>query len=88
MKESLELSDFHNGLWASALSGASGTAMFWWWERLDQRNHYHHYRPLADFVADIPWTTAGLQSAQVCALRFAYPRARTGRPKPGLPMVV
>ncbi|MHC4400945.1 MAG: apiosidase-like domain-containing protein [Planctomycetota bacterium] len=68
MKESSEVIDFHNGLWASALSGTSGTAMFWWWDRLDQRNHYRHYRPLADFVADVPWTTAGLQPARVHAL--------------------
>jgi hypothetical protein len=65
MNESSEVVDFHNGLWASALSGTSGTAMFWWWDRLDRRNHYRHYRPLADFVADIPWTTAGLQPARV-----------------------
>ena len=56
-----EIVDFHNALWASALSGTSGTALFWWWDRLDPRNHYPHYRPLADFVADIPWTTARLQ---------------------------
>jgi hypothetical protein len=68
MKDSPAVIDFHNGLWASALSGASGTAMFWWWERLDQRSHYRHYRPLANFVADIPWTTAGLQSARVRAV--------------------
>jgi hypothetical protein len=29
---------------------------------LDPRNHYPHYRPLADFVADIPWTTAKLRA--------------------------
>jgi hypothetical protein len=68
MQESRDLSDFHNGLWASALSGVSGTAMAWWWERLEMRDHYHHYRPLADFVADIPWTTAGLQTAQAQAI--------------------
>lgn len=62
MLNSPELVDFHNGLWASALSGASGTAMFWWWERLDTRNHYPVYRPLADFLADIPWTSAQLRT--------------------------
>ncbi|MBM4093391.1 MAG: hypothetical protein FJ276_28865 [Planctomycetes bacterium] len=61
MRDSNSLADFHNGLWASALSGASGTAMFWWWERLDQKNAYPHYRPLSSFLADIPWTTARLQ---------------------------
>ncbi|MCL4201868.1 MAG: DUF5060 domain-containing protein [Pirellulaceae bacterium] len=61
MRESPEILDFHHAIWASALSGTSGTALFWWWDRLDPRNHYPHYRPLADFVADIPWTTANLR---------------------------
>ena len=65
MRDSRELVDFHNGLWASALSGVSGTAAFWWWERLDQRDAYPLYRPLADFLAGIPWTTAGLRPAEV-----------------------
>ncbi len=65
MQESAAVVDFHNAIWASALSGTSGTAMFWWWERLDQRDHYPHYRPLADFLAGIPWTTANLQRASV-----------------------
>lgn len=68
MRASFEVLDFHNALWASALSGVSGTAMFWWWERLDQRNHYSHYRPLAGFVADIPWTTARLRPANIHTL--------------------
>lgn len=61
MQQSDQVVDFHNAIWASALSGSSGTVLFWWWDRLDQRNHYPHYRPLADFLADVPWTTAGLQ---------------------------
>jgi hypothetical protein len=60
MRESPEIVDFHNALWASALSGTSGTALYWWWDRLDPRNHVAHYRPLADYLADIPWTTAAL----------------------------
>jgi hypothetical protein len=68
MNESPTVIDFHNALWASALAGTSGTAMFWWWDRLDRRDHYGHYRPLANFVADIPWTTAGLQPARVRTL--------------------
>jgi hypothetical protein len=62
MERSESLVDFHNGLWASALSGTSGTAIYWWWDRLDKRNVYPLYRPLADFVAGIPWTTAKLQT--------------------------
>ncbi|MHC4404517.1 MAG: DUF5060 domain-containing protein [Planctomycetota bacterium] len=63
MNESGSLADFHNGLWASALSGTSGTCLFWWWDRLDRRNAYGHYRPLAAFLADVPWTTAGFKAA-------------------------
>jgi len=63
MKTSDQVIDFHNALWASSLSGASGTCLFWWWDRLDQRNAYGEYRPLGMFLADIPWTTAGLRQA-------------------------
>ena len=62
MQESREIIDFHHATWASTLSGLSGTALFWWWDRLDPRDHYPHYRPLADYVADIPWTTARLRA--------------------------
>jgi len=60
MRESREIVDFHNALWASALSGTSGTALYWWWDRREPRNHVEHYRPLADYLAGIPWTTAAL----------------------------
>ncbi len=73
MRSSREIVDFHNGLWASALSGTSGTALFWWWDRLDARNHYPHYRLLADFLADVPWTTARLQQTTATA---SGPRVR------------
>lgn len=63
MKEDKDLVHFHNILWTSALSGAAGTAQLWWWEQLDQQNAYRHYRPLAAFLADIPFTTAGLKEA-------------------------
>lgn len=51
----------HNSLWASTFSGLSGTAMFWWWEKFDQMDAYQHYRPLARFVADIPFLATQLQ---------------------------
>jgi hypothetical protein len=63
MKADAELVHFHNSLWASALSGLSGTALFWWWDQLDRMNAYDHYRPLAAFLADVPFTTAGLETA-------------------------
>lgn len=61
MRRSRSLADFHNMLWASALSGTSGTALAWWWERLDERDHYRHYRPLSRFLADVPWTGGELR---------------------------
>lgn len=64
MAQDKQLVHFHNSLWASALSGAASTTMFWWWELLDKMDAYGHYRPLADFLADIPWTTDQLQPVQ------------------------
>jgi hypothetical protein len=52
---------FHNSLWASAFSGLAGTTMFWWWESLDQQDLYYHYRPLAAFLADAPFTSGQFQ---------------------------
>jgi len=62
MKADRELVHFHNALWASAHSGLAGTALFWWWDTLDPMNAYPHYRPLADYLAGIPFTTAGLNA--------------------------
>jgi hypothetical protein len=64
MQESRELVDFHNALWASSLAGASGAAAFWWWDRLDRCEAYPLYRPVAEFLKDIPWTTAKLQKTE------------------------
>lgn len=64
MKTSPELIDVHNALWASALSGASGTALYWWWDRLDPRNVYPLYRPLSRFIADVPWNGGEVQQAR------------------------
>jgi len=61
MKQDGELTHFHNVLWASALSGLSGTALLWWWEQLDIQGAYRHYKPLASFLADVPFTKAGLR---------------------------
>jgi len=59
MKQDREGVHFHNCLWASAFAGSSGTAMFWWWDQLDQQDAYRHYKPLATFLADV--APAGLQ---------------------------
>jgi hypothetical protein len=56
MKKDTEGVHFHTSLWASAFAGTSGTAMFWWWELLDEQNAYEHYRPLSAFLADVSFT--------------------------------
>ncbi|HYW80630.1 MAG TPA: hypothetical protein VE890_13685 [Thermoguttaceae bacterium] len=61
MKQDQLLWHFHNSLWASALSGASGTALFWWWEVLDAQDGYRHYGPLAAFLEDVPFNTTRLE---------------------------
>jgi len=67
MKQDEELSHFHNVLWASALSGVSGTALFWWWKRLDVMGAYTHYHALSSFLADIPFTETKLRQTSAAA---------------------
>jgi len=61
MPQDTELLHFHNSLWASLLSGLSGTTMFWWWDRLDRMDAYPNYRPVAGFAEVIPFTRKTLQ---------------------------
>jgi len=67
MEQDEEFLHFHNMLWASALSGLSGTTLFWWSDELDRKDAYHHYQPLAAFLADIPFTTAKLHDILAAA---------------------
>jgi len=53
MKKDTEGVHFHTSLWASAFAGTSGTAMFWWWELLDEQDAYRHYKPLSAFLTDV-----------------------------------
>ncbi|RPJ27561.1 MAG: hypothetical protein EHM35_14155 [Planctomycetaceae bacterium] len=75
MKQDREGVHFHNCLWASALSGVSGTAMFWWWDQLGRQDAYHHYKPLASFLASfspagLQQTTATISDARVRILGY------------------
>jgi hypothetical protein len=75
MKQDREGVHFHNCLWASALSGVSGTAMFWWWDQLDRQDAYPHYKPLTTFLASfspagLRQTTATTSDARVRILGY------------------
>lgn len=61
MKQDAEGIHFRRTLWASAFSGLSGSAMFWWWETIDQHRLYRHYQPLSDFMNGIPFSTSRLE---------------------------
>ena len=65
MKQDAEGLHFHTSLWSSAFAGTSGTAMFWWWELLDEQDAYRHYRPLSAFMADVCF--AGLRQTNADA---------------------
>ncbi|MBN1818821.1 MAG: DUF5060 domain-containing protein [Sedimentisphaerales bacterium] len=62
MKQDLQGVHFHNTLWASTFSGASGTAMLWWWDQLDRQDLYAQYRPLSEFLEDVSFV--GMQPVQ------------------------
>jgi hypothetical protein len=52
----------YNTIWATALSGAAGSAMPYWWDTyVDRLDLYSRLDPLALFTRDIPWNTADLQ---------------------------
>ncbi len=67
MRKDRSLSHFHNALWASSLSGLAGTALFWWWERLDRMDAYRHYKPLAAFLHEVPFGDPALRRASASA---------------------
>lgn len=46
----------HNVLWGSLFSGATGTAMSWWWDNyVEPHNLYHHFKPVAAMSQHIPF---------------------------------
>ncbi len=47
---------FHDHLWASALSGAAGTGLQWFWgPYVEKHDLYRQYKGLSKFVADVDW---------------------------------
>jgi cellulose synthase/poly-beta-1,6-N-acetylglucosamine synthase-like glycosyltransferase len=43
----------HSGLWASVMHPFAGVAKAWWWNFIEGRNLYGHYKGLSAFVRDI-----------------------------------
>ncbi|MBA3974607.1 MAG: hypothetical protein C0504_10370 [Candidatus Solibacter sp.] len=66
---------FHDTIWASALSGAAGTGLYWWWHNyVESLNLYPHYKPLAEF----------LKGEDLAARKWA----RVGTSRPNLPVTL
>ncbi|MBN2302871.1 MAG: DUF5060 domain-containing protein [Anaerolineae bacterium] len=55
-----------NTLWASALSGAAGGAMTWWWDSyIDRADLYNLYTPLSLFSHAVAWDSPDLEPVLV-----------------------
>ena len=47
----------HDAIWASALGGAAGTVMPWWWDNyIDPNGLYYHYQAFSRFSAGVNWS--------------------------------
>jgi len=42
--------DLHSGLWSGFLTDLGGTPFFWWFEQVERRNLYYHYRAFSEFI--------------------------------------
>ena len=53
VKQDPEGRHFHDAMWSTALSGAAGTGLYWWWHNyVEPLNLYDQYKPLARFLKD------------------------------------
>src|SRR5690606_37938975 len=44
----------HNVLWASLMGGSAGGGLYWYWEIGNKAGWHALFRPLADFVDELP----------------------------------
>lgn len=57
--------ELHNSLWASAVSGAMGGALNWWWDTyVSPKKLYSHYKAFADFTRDVNWNGSQMEFAK------------------------
>ncbi len=56
----------HDSLWASAMIGAAGTPLNWWWDTyVRPRKLDHHYAAISRFLAGTPWLDPALTTAYI-----------------------
>lgn len=60
--------NFHNGMWAGALSGDGGSPMLWWWDNyVHPKKLYGHFTPLRRFADLVPWTDGEWKPIEMAA---------------------
>lgn len=71
-REDSEGIHLHNGLWSGVVSGAAGTAMLWWWDNyVEPKNLYYHFRPVAEFVRDVPFHKLDYRPLEIASIDYA-----------------
>lgn len=74
----------HDPIWISFATGASGSAMPWWWDSLiAPRDLYRHFAAAAKFIRGVEWPREAFRQTNV-TLAYANPRAP--RPRKDLVM--
>jgi hypothetical protein len=71
----------HSGLWASIFHPFAGVAISWWWNAIDGKDLYWHYKGISAFVKDVDRvkndfvTVSPPVTPESCGLRAAGMRA-------------
>ena len=71
-REDTEGIHLHNGLWSGVVSGAAATAMIWWWDSyVEPEDLYRHFRPVSEFVRDVPFNRLSYRPVDIASIEFA-----------------
>jgi len=74
----------HNGMWAASMAGASGGALPWWWEWIDDHDLYRRFSALHEFTQGIDWAKEAFQPLPPDRVRVDAARGDSGRSGPVL----
>ena len=44
------IADLHAGIWSTFMTPAAGTPLLWWFDFVDRKDHYFHYKALANYA--------------------------------------
>lgn len=67
----------HNGMWTALMSRSLGTAMLWYWDNyVHPKGLYREFKPIAKFVADIPWAERNYEYIKYSEPRYVNKKER------------